>query len=435
MSIKKQFAKYVSQNILGMLGVSCYIIVDTFFISKAAGADGITALNLVLPIYGLIYAIGAMIGVGSATRFTIMRKRGEKEADDYLFNALFWVVLLSIPFVLAGIFVPDKVVALMGGDLQIAALGKAYTRIFLMFTPFFMANHVFMAYVRNDKAPTLAMIATLASSMSNIVFDYIFMFPMGLGLTGAALATVISPILSILICGTHFLMKKNTVRMKIGIPSLRRLGQSCQLGVAAFVGEITSAVTTTVFNFLILGLVGNIGVAAYGIVANFALVATAIFNGIAQGAQPLVSAQYGAGQTQGTRKLLRYGIVVAMSIAVLLVGVVWGFTDELVALFNSEGSVELAGYAYWAIRLYFIGYLLAGFNIVVTGFFSATDRPKEAFVASVLRGVVAIVICAVVMSRLWGIMGIWLAFAASELITALVAGVFLWRQKRRRMAQ
>ena len=76
MSIKKQFAKYVSQNILGMLGVSCYIIVDTFFISKAAGADGITALNLVLPIYGLIYAIGAMIGVGSATRFTIMRKRG-----------------------------------------------------------------------------------------------------------------------------------------------------------------------------------------------------------------------------------------------------------------------------------------------------------------------------------------------------------------------
>ena len=435
MSIKKQFAKYVSQNILGMLGVSCYIIVDTFFISKAAGADGITALNLVLPLYGLIYAIGAMIGVGSATRFTIMRKRGEKEADDYLFNALFWVLLLSIPFVLAGIFVPDKVVALMGGDLQIAALGKAYTRIFLMFTPFFMANHVFMAYVRNDKAPTLAMIATLASSMSNIVFDYIFMFPMGLGLTGAALATVISPILSILICGTHFLMKKNTVRMKIGIPSLRRLGQSCQLGVAAFVGEITSAVTTTVFNFLILGLVGNIGVAAYGIVANFALVATAIFNGIAQGAQPLVSAQYGAGQTQGTRKLLRYGIVVAMSIAVLLVGVVWGFTDELVALFNSEGSGELAGYAYWAIRLYFIGYLLAGFNIVVTGFFSATDRPKEAFVASVLRGVVAIVICAVVMSRLWGIMGIWLAFAASELITALVAGVFLWRQKRRRMAQ
>ena len=318
MSIKKQFAKYVSQNILGMLGVSCYIIVDTFFISKAAGADGITALNLVLPIYGLIYAIGAMIGVGSATRFTIMRKRGEKEADDYLFNALFWVLLLSIPFVLAGIFVPDKVVALMGGDLQIAALGKAYTRIFLMFTPFFMANHVFMAYVRNDKAPTLAMIATLASSMSNIVFDYIFMFPMGLGLTGAALATVISPILSILICGTHFLMKKNTVRMKIGIPSLRRLGQSCQLGVAAFVGEITSAVTTTVFNFLILGLVGNIGVAAYGIVANFALVATAIFNGIAQGSQPLISSSYGKGDEKDVKILRNMSLITGFVCAIIL---------------------------------------------------------------------------------------------------------------------
>mgnify|MGYP000405834836 FL=1 len=137
------------------------------------------------------------------------------------------------------------------------------------------------------------MVATLSSSLFNVVFDYIFMFPMGLGLAGAALATAVSPIISISICSRHFFKKENSVQFVRQRPSARLLGQSCQLGISGFVGEMSSGVTTTVFNFLLLGLAGNVAVAAYGVVANFALVATAIFNGVAQGAQPLVSECYG----------------------------------------------------------------------------------------------------------------------------------------------
>ena len=142
---------------------------------------------------------------------------------------------------------------------------------------------------RNDGDPSLAMVATLSSSLFNVVFDYIFMFPMGLGLAGAALATAVSPIISISICSRHFFKKENSVQFVRQRPSARLLGQSCQLGISGFVGEMSSGVTTTVFNFLLLGLAGNVAVAAYGVVANFALVTTAIFNGVAQGAQPLVS--------------------------------------------------------------------------------------------------------------------------------------------------
>ena len=184
MSTTRQFFKYVIQNIFGMLGTSCYIIVDTFFIAKAAGADGITVLNLVLPFYSVIFAIGAMVGVGSATRFAILRAQGETSAEKYFFNALSSVCIISIPFVLAGIFIPDKIIALMGGDPQIVALGIDYTRIFLLFTPFFMMNHVIAAFVRNDNAPSLAMAATLAGSLFNVVFDYIFMFPIGIWACG-----------------------------------------------------------------------------------------------------------------------------------------------------------------------------------------------------------------------------------------------------------
>lgn len=181
----------------------------------------------------------------------------------------------------------------MGGDAGIVALGIPYARIFLMFTPFFMCNYIVSAFVRNDGDPSLAMVATLSSSLFNVVFDYIFMFPMGLGLAGAALATAVSPIISISICSRHFFKKENSVQFVRQRPSARLLGQSCQLGISGFVGEMSSGVTTTVFNLLLLGLAGNVAVAAYGVVANFALVATAIFNGVAQGAQPLVSECYG----------------------------------------------------------------------------------------------------------------------------------------------
>ena len=427
-SITKQFTKYVTQNIFGMLGVSCYIIADTFFISKAAGANGITVLNLVLPIYSIIFAIGSMIGVGSATRFAILRAQKDTEAEHYFSNAICFVILIGMLGVLAGVFIPDKMIALMGGDELIVALGTGYTRIFLLFTPFFMLNYVISAFVRNDQDPSLAMIGTLAGSLFNIVFDYVFMFPMKMGLEGAALATAASPVISILICSTHLWGKKNTIRFVFHMPSIKKLVKSCQLGVSAFVGEISSGITTAIFNFLILGLVGNVGVAAYGVIANYALVVIAIFNGVAQGSQPLITSYYGKGDTHSVSKILKMGCLTAVAIAGMVLVGCYLFTDPLVSLFNSEKSVELAEYAHSGMRLYFIGFLFAAFNIVGSGYLSATEHAKEAFVTSIMRGFVAIVICSIVLAMFFGLNGVWLAFSAAEFVTALVMIVALKKQ-------
>ena len=177
MSITKQFGKYVSQNILGMIGLSAYILADTYFISVAEGANGITALNLVLPIYSMIFAIGSMIAVGSATRFKIARAKGEKKAEYYLSNAIMWAFLFSIIFMVGGLFVPERIVSLMGGKGEIISVATPYTRIFMSFAPCFMLNHIFSAFVRNDDAPSIAMIATFSSSIFNVVMDYVLMFP------------------------------------------------------------------------------------------------------------------------------------------------------------------------------------------------------------------------------------------------------------------
>ncbi len=423
--MEKRFIKYVSQNILGMLGNSAYILADTFFIARAAGADGIAALNLVLPIYSLIFAIGAMIGMGSATRFKVLRARKDGEADLYFANAVYFCLLISVLFILSGILFPDKILTFLGGDEVIVRVGTPYTRIFLLFTPFFMLNYVFSAFVRNDDNPTLAMVATFSSSIFNILMDYVFMFPLGMGMAGAALATACSPIVGMLISSFHFFSKKSTIKFRAKSFSVMRLIKACALGVSAFVGEMASGVTTLVFNILLLKIAGYVGVAAYGIVANIALVCIAIFNGITQGVQPLLSESYGKGDRTAMKKLLKWSLITAFAFAVLMNGISNWIPEEIVAVFNSEGNKEMSAYAVDGLRMYFIGFLFAGINIVGTGYLSATEAAVGALISSISRGFVAITICAVALSYLLQMNGVWLAFPAAEVITLFVMLPFL----------
>ena len=159
--------------------------------------------------------------------------------------------------------------------------------------------------------------------------------------------------------------------------------------------------------------------------------ATAIFNGVAQGAQPLISQCYGKNEMTGAKKLLLLGCGTALALAAVLYGAVFGFTDTFVALFNSESSALMAEYAHSGMRIYFLGYFFAGFNIMAAGYLSAVNRPVEASITSICRGMVAIVACSLVLSAVFGMPGVWAAFPASELLTALLT-LFLLRRKRPR---
>ena len=166
MSLTKQYFKYVSQNIFGLLGTSCYILADTYFISQAAGTSGVALLNLCLPIYNFIFAIGSMLGLGAATRYAILRAQGDERSERYFSNALLWALVFALPFMLVGVFCPEVLLRFMGGDAEIVALGVGYARIFLLFTPFFMCNYIVSAFVRNDGAPSLAMVRPSAEASS-----------------------------------------------------------------------------------------------------------------------------------------------------------------------------------------------------------------------------------------------------------------------------
>ncbi len=427
--METKLTKYIIPNALAMLGTSLYILADTFFISVAQGADGITALNLVLPLYGLLYALGAMLGIGSATRYSLVKSLESEQADHYFFNSICFALCFSVPFVAAGIFAPDAVLRLLGADNQIVAVGTGYIRVVLCFAPCFMLNYTFTAFTRNDNAPKIAMAATLTSGMFNILFDYILMFPMKMGMVGAALATGLSPLVSIAVCTLHLRSKQSGVRWVCKRPSLRKLGAACSLGIVAFVGEISSGITTLVFNFILLGLNGNIAVAAYGVIANLALVGTSLLNGVAQGLQPLASAVYSKHDVRAQKAIFRQSLLIGALVAGVLTAAAMLAAPVFVAVFNTEHSPLLAQYAEQGMRLYFLGFLAAFINMIVSGFFSAVGKAMQSSVIAVSRGVAAIAVTAVVLSRVWGMNGVWLAFLASELITLFITLFFVLKDK------
>ena len=424
--IEKKLRGYILPNILATTGTSCYVLADTLFISLAEGANGITGLNLVLPIFAITYSIGAMIGIGSATKYALLKALGEKEeADKYFSNSFIFTLLFSLFFLMLGIFVPDVVLRLMGADDVIEAVTHSYMRVILCFSPFFMLNFTFTAFVRNDNAPKTAMAATLLSGVFNIIFDYVLMFPLGLGMLGAALATGFSPVVSMSICMTHYLSKKNSIRFELVLPSIKRFVSACSLGVVAFVGEISNGIITIVFNFILLNLVGNIAVAAYGVIANTALVGVAMLNGVSQGLQPVASETYGRAQKKDLKKVHIYSLIAAMIIAMTLVVSVLVFAPVIIEAFNSEKSDILAKYAIPGIRIYFIGFIPAAFNIITAGFYSATDRGRESSLIAISRGIVTIIVFALILSRFFGVVGVWSSFFAAEMFTAILCIVLM----------
>lgn len=422
----KEFTRYVTLSILGQLGISCYIIADTFFISKGCGANGLTALNLAIPVYNFIFGCGLMLGVGGATKFSILKgMRHEKETDIVYSNTVTLTLLSSLIFVMIGLFGAEKLAVLLGADEVTLGMTTTYLRWILIFSPAFMLNAVLQCFVRNDESPNLVTFAMLAGSFANIVLDYIFIFPMGMGILGAVLATGSAPIVSMLIMLPHWLKKKNSFHLiKTGLPA-KNVTQISSLGFPSLLSQVSGGVVMIIFNMLILKLEGNVGVAAYGVIANIAIVVTSLYTGLAQGMQPLLSTHYGKGNRSEIRKVMSYGQISMTGMSIGIYAVLFIFAPQVTAVFNSEGNAVLQEIAEIGLKLYFISNIFVGFNTIVATFLTSVENAMPAHILSLLRGLVLIIPLAFVMSALWGMNGVWLCFPAAEALTAIL-GFFVF---------
>lgn len=421
-NIKRTYFKYVTHNVLGMIGLSCYILADTFFIASGVGADGLTALNLAIPIYSFIHGTGLMIGMGGATRFAISKSK------TVFTQAFYYVLIIASIFVTIGILLSGGIANLLGANADTYQMTTTYLQIILCFSPMFMLNNLVICFVRNDDNPKLAMNAMLIGSFSNIILDYVFVFPFKMGMFGAALATGIAPIVSLLILSMHFIKKRNSFRLCKLRPQLRTYLDISLIGLSSLITELSSGIVIIVFNSIILRIKGNLGVAAYGIVANIALVIISIFIGISQGVQPILSKNYGEQNIRNVKKVLNYGIITAVTFALVIYAFFFLFSEPIVNIFNKDHNEELSRIAIRGLRIYFTSFLFAGINILCCTYFSSIDKIRNSFIISILRGFIIIIPMAFILSAMYGMIGVWLTMTLTEFCVLILTVILLKRK-------
>lgn len=427
-----QFAKYASLSVLGMIGMSCYILADTFFISKGLGTNGLAALNLAIPVYNVMHGTGLMLGIGGATKYAVYKSRGDDEKANAVFtNTIYLGAAFSAIFMLLGGLLSGQLAQLLGADSATYSLTDIYLKVLLLFSPAFVFNNILMCFVRNDGDPRLAMFATVSGSLTNIVLDYVFIFPCGLGMFGAVLATGVAPVIGICFSAWHILRGKNGFLFVLAKPSAKHMGADFALGFPSFVEQLSSAIVIIVFNFIIYGLLGNTGVAAYGVVANISLVVLSVFTGIAQGTQPLVSRSHGEGEKKKCFSLFALSAISAIVFSAVVYIIIAVFALPIAEIFNSEHDPDLGPIAARGLRLYFIAAPFAGLNIVLCSFFAAMEKPLPSHILSLLRGFAVIIPAAFLFSCLWEITGVWLSFPATEAIVAAVGALLFIRIRKK----
>ena len=419
----KEFTKYTTSNIVGMLSVSCYILADIFFVSRAMGAYGLAALNFALPAFGFVLGIGLMLGIGGATRYNIKKNQGDHEGANQAFtNTIVLMTGFVLFFMMCGQFFSESITRALGTDVAVFEMSRTYVQVILLFAPVMMTNMVLGCFIRNDGAPRLAMVAMACNNLTNIILDYVFLIRMELEMLGAALASGLATFMSLFVFLGYFLMKKNgfhLIRCKLTLESTKRI---FGVGLPAFITEISVSIVMVTFNVIILRISGNIGVAAFGVIANILIIVISIYNGLAQGVQPLISKYYGREEPRLVQLMLRYAMILAAGIStVIYLGMFFG-ANPIVGLFNSDQNPIFQQLAVNGLRLYFAGILFVGWNIVLTTYFASIENVRPAHGISLLRGFVVILPMVFFLSHIGGITGVWLSFPLAELVVSGIGG-------------
>ncbi len=420
--IGRTFIRYLIPSIIAVVASSAYIFFDTAFIGLGVGADGLAALNFAIPVFNFYLAFGLMCGIGGATLMAIARGKKDVVMQNYWYTLSFLVNLVigGVISIVATIFLPE-LAQLLGTPPALSGYVEQYLSVVVPFSWLFSVNYVCLVMVRNDGKPKLAMIAMLIGSILNIILDWLLVIVLDGGMQGAALATLCSPIVSVAILVSYLLSAKATLRFKKIAVNWTNVKKLMFSGSATFCMEISAALIIIVFNFILQQISGSLAVSAYSIVANLAIMVIAVFSGVAQDLQPLVSTNYGANQFQRTHRVLRYALIITGGIGLVVYGIAYTIPEVLISFFNTD-TVELVPIAKQAIRLYMLAFFVSGMNMVMIAYLQAIQQTRIAFIFSLLRGFVGVALNLAWLVPLFTIQGVWITIPVTEGIVFVLLG-------------
>lgn len=422
----KKLFKFTLPSIIMMVFTSIYGVVDGFFVSNLVGKTEFAALNFIYPVIMIIGAVGFMLGTGGSALIAKTLGEGDKKKANNIFSLLIYTAIIcGVVLAVVGILVLPSVAKLLGAEDELLENCVIYGRILLAAMPFYMLQLEFQSFLITAEKPGMGLAVTVASGVTNMVLDAVFMGVFSFGLAGAAAATAASQVVGGIIPIIYFARKNKSI-LRLGKASFDglALARACTNGSSELMSNVSMSLVSLLYNVRLEKLAGNDGVAAYGVLMYVNLIFLAIFIGYSTGIAPVVGYHYGAGHTDELKSLRKKSILIISVSSVLMFVLAEVLAKPLASIFVSydAGLMDMTQRAFF---FFAFSFLFAGIAIFGSSFFTALNNGFVSAAISFLRTLVFQIGAVLLFSFIWGLDGIWVSIVAAEAMAAIITVLFL----------
>lgn len=428
-SIGKLLFSFSLPAVVGMLVNSLYNIISRIFVGHGVGDLALAAITIAFPVMIIFMAVAMLFGIGATALISI--RLGEQklaEAERVAGNAILMMILLTAALTVVSIIFVGPMLIFFGASAEVLPLAKDYVIIILLGSIFGAISFGVNNFIRAEGNPNVAMATQILSALVNIILHYIFIFRMGMGIKGAAWATVLAQLASAIWVLGYFFTGKSLIKIRIANlkphwPILLRIST---IGFAPFAMQLAFSVQQFILNKALITYGGDLALAAAGIIMGLSTILIMPIIGISQGAQPIIGYNYGARQYKRIKETLKLGVIASTVIAVAGFLAIKLWSAEIAGLFTDNG--ELIALTAHALMIFFAMLPVVGFQIICANYFQAVGKAKESAILSLSRQVLFFIPLLLILPPLWGINGVWRCAPIADLLSVIITAVFIYRE-------
>ncbi|MEG3073045.1 MAG: MATE family efflux transporter [Ruthenibacterium sp.] len=431
--VRKVFLGLALPNICSMVSSSVYMMADGIFVGRFIGEHALAAVNLIMPVMMILFALSNMIAVGSSVKVSTAMGEGNLEKARHLFSAsVLMIVGMGFVCSILSIFFTKPIIFAIFKDAVLAEMAYSYIRVFLIGMPFIMPLFAMDNFLRACGKAKYSMWLNIIVSVLNIVLDWLFIAQWGWGIGASALSSVISMFLGSFFSFAPFFTKKITLHFAKPKISFAEITGIVYNGISEFFSNIAGSFIATIVNGFLLGLGGAIAVASYSVVMYIDTLLIGTLYGVLDSVQPAVSYNLGAKEIRRTFSFFKISSIATAALSLVCMTVILLFPESLASVFAKKGAGEIVNMTIIALQLFAPSYLFTWFNMLTSAFLTAMDKPRESMIIMTFRAIVFPLLCLFILTSLMGVYGVFFTASVSSACTAVVAFI-IWKKAAKQL--
>lgn len=424
--------RFTLPSVVMMIFTSVYGVVDGFFVSNYVGKTPFAAINLIMPFLMILGTVGFMVGTGGSALVAVNFGLGKDKKANSIFSMLVYIIIgLGLLFTVLGIILVEPMTRLLGASEEMMPYCVEYGRIILLALTAFMLQNVFQSFLVTAEKPAFGLVVTVVAGLTNMFLDWLFMAVFKWGITGAAAATAIAQMVGGIIPLVYFIIP-NKSKLRLGKTQLdgKAIFKTCTNGASEFMSNISLSIVSMLYNFQLMKLAGEDGVSTYGVLMYVNFIFIAAFIGYSVGSAPIVGFHHGAGNHDELKGLLRKSLVIIGMMSLLMFVLAEILARPLGNIFVGYDD-ELLEMTVHAFRICSLMFIVCGFNIYGSSFFTALNNGLISALISFARTLVFQVLCVLLLPLVFGLNGIWWSVVVSDILALILTVVCVVKNRNR----